>query len=105
MSSGARNGVLKAMGLGVKQGERQGPAIARCKLCRSDLEFSFGEFGQTIEMCSKRTCPNAVPHHPEADTLEQRNPRHGMGMGKPGVARKRRGPEHATGPQWKGEDT
>lgn len=58
---GATPAVLRAMGL---SNPRDPVRIetAACESCRFPLEFSTGEFGQSIERCTNRRCDGREWH-------------------------------------------
>ena len=87
MTAGARRGVLAAMGLELSFHDRHQSVFARCGLCHDDLSFSTGDYGQTLERCGNIACPNHVPHHPIAATMELPSPR------KQGHQGRRQGPD------------
>lgn len=41
--------------------------VAPCLICGAELRFTTGEYGQTLEICTRRGCVNAVPHRPQPD--------------------------------------
>lgn len=41
--------------------------IAPCLLCGAELRFAFGEYGQTLEICTNGRCMNRTPHKPQPD--------------------------------------
>lgn len=58
--------MMRVIGLdssGVSSAMRGALQIAHC-YCGGDLEWPTGEYGQTIERCTRRGCPNRTPHAP-----------------------------------------
>jgi len=41
--------------------------VAPCLTCGAPLRFYLGEYGQTVEQCTRVGCPEAHPHHPRPD--------------------------------------
>lgn len=42
--------------------------VAACGICGNHLEFSTGDYGQSLEACSNSHCINAIPHRPQAES-------------------------------------
>jgi hypothetical protein len=65
-ASGMQPNVAHALGYtgGVRSLE-----TAHCGVCKEELEFDAGKFGQTIERCRNRRCVNHVWHAPMRDVF------------------------------------
>lgn len=48
--------------------------VAPCVLCGAELRFSIGDYGQTLEICTSRSCPGRVPHKPRPDPSAVKKP-------------------------------
>lgn len=73
-STGATKGVQRALGWdGGDERARHDQALCSC--CRAELRFLLGEFGQTLEICDTRGCPNSIPHRPRPDLSAARRRR------------------------------
>lgn len=56
------------------------PETAKCRICKSVLEFGVGQHGVSLERCSNRRCLNHAPHRPQPDSLDlPRRAMHGFG--------------------------
>lgn len=69
-NAGASSVVQRALGWTGGDAERATrPAqLATCPMCGSELRFSIGDYGQTLEICTSRSgCPGRVPHRPMPD--------------------------------------
>ena len=64
---GARPNVLRAIELdGLPERFVQ---TAQCPVCRAELRFGIGSYGQTLEACTNASCVMRHPHRPQPDTL------------------------------------
>lgn len=48
--------------------------VAPCTQCGAELRFTTGDYGQTLEICTSRTCPGRVPHRPLPDPSSVKPP-------------------------------
>ena len=48
--------------------------VAPCGQCGHELRFGTGEFGQTLEICTNRSCPGRIPHRPLPDPANLKKP-------------------------------
>jgi hypothetical protein len=48
--------------------------VAPCAQCGSELRFTTGNYGQTLEICTSRKCPGRVPHRPLPDPGAKKPP-------------------------------